>query len=321
MLAFMRADSLLATAQLAAPEWLVPTLERADLALARVLGGPSARDVAEPPADVLAEGLRYTADVLENDPQNVRALTVRGELHFRLWEVLPGRPDSLLDLAVLELEKATAQQHSLPRAWYLLSDALLSKGRVAESRIAAERALREDVYAEQAAATFAQLFFSALYENRAAADSICSLGRLRYPGHPNFIECELTLIGWYGAGTVDVRRARMLVARLDSMPRLADARISRRLLLAAVLARSGDRSGASAELDAAHALASEPIGASRFGEPAAYVTLLLGDTAGSIELLRMLVAADPAAGPWLADHPWFRTISHTASFRELVSRR
>ena len=324
MRAFTRADSLLATAQLAAPDWPAPTLERADLAVARALGGmsgPNPPVVGQPPADVLAEGLEYTADVLEEDPQNVRALTVRGELLFRMWEVLPGRPDSLLDLALLELEKATGRPRSLPRAWYLLSDVLLSKGRVAESRIAAERALREDVYAEQAAATFAQLFFSALYDNRAAADSICSLGRLRYPQHPNFMECELTLIGWYGTGDDDVRRARVLVARLDSMPRLADARISRRLLLAAVLARSGDGGEARAVLDAAHDLASEPMGASRFAEPAAYVTLLLGDTTGTIELLRTVVNSDPAAGTWLADHPWFRTISHVAAFRELVARR
>jgi tetratricopeptide (TPR) repeat protein len=321
----VRADSLLQVAEAIAGDWIRPTVERAEVALMMAVDlldpDLSVTDaVSGSPTDALLEGARHAERALRREPDDPRALAIRGEILLRLWNFgdLDSK-DSLLPAAYRDLTRATELDPGLARAWYTLSDVQSARGSSAQSRLAAEKALAADVYAAWAPAVITQLFNSALGRGAAMeADSLCAVGQRHYPANPNFLECRLTTLGWFGSGGDAVDEAWTIVRHLDTLSVVAASKLHRRLLVAAMLARSGLRDSTEAVLAATRALASDEAAWASVAVSEAHVWVLLGEHSRPIELLESLMEADPQNREWLVRHPWFRSLREEPEFRRLM---
>ena len=321
-----RADSLLAAAEKNDPQWIAPTLARGHLAnaqaiAARLAGSPLQADQAE----YFRRGLDRAAAALSRDPQNPRALALRGELRYTRWSgAAEADPDSLAG-AERDLEAAVDGDPSLAPAWFDLSRLYLYTGRFSAAETAASRALDADAWLSEAPQIVSQLYFTALNNgSRDEAERWCVVGRRRFPDDLNFTDCGLRTLGWLGEGPDDVRVAR---AELDSLEAAAAAKpaalpqAERRLLYAALLARSGDpdsarrvlertRSWGAAQLDRADA--------EYLRYPAAWVYHLTGQSDSALALLGRYLADHPASRPYAAKSRWFAGLHEEPRFRRLV---
>ncbi|HET7464922.1 MAG TPA: hypothetical protein VFJ82_27005, partial [Longimicrobium sp.] len=308
-----RADSLLARSEGADPWWAEPTLERGWLAYeaGRRASGAAARLR-------FRAAQAFAARVLAREPGNARALELRGALRFVLATGGGPGQEARVDSAERDLRAAVAAEPSLASAWSHLSQVLRYRARTAESEAAARRALAEDAYLDDAADIYSRLFFSAmLLESYAEARSLCDTGRQRFAGDWRFVECGLTLLREDRSRPPDPAGAWRLVARLDRLdpPERAAAEgrgyspVYRRALVAAILARAGERDSARAVLARARAMvAGDPERTLDLAYDEAYVLLLLGEP----EAARAKLAEVLAHRSWLRDFarrdPLFREL-------------
>jgi serine/threonine-protein kinase len=322
---FSRADSLLQLAEFAAPNWSQPEIERADLSLMKAL---IARDASMRDTTLLGGGVTslllagsaHINRALRRAPDDPRALALHGEIFLRLWGFGElNAKDSLISVAYRDLARATELDPDQARAWYTLSEVLKVRGSPEQSRLAAQKALEADVYAAQAPAVILRLLYSALDRGAAGeADSLCAVDRRYYPSDPNSLECPLTILGWFGRGMKQVDSGWALVRQLDTVSAVASGRLPRRLLVAAVLARSGLSDSARAVLSSTRALAPNQQAWDDLAVYEAYVRVLAGEHRRPMELLQRMVAEDPENRGWLARHPWFQPLKDDPAFRRLT---
>jgi hypothetical protein len=134
------------------------------------------------------------------------------------------------------------------------------------------------------------------------------MGLTHYPGDPRFTECELTILGWTGRSRSDARRAWALVNDIEHRDTTGMLRATwavRRLMAAAVVARSGLRDSTRAVLVSVRerqrrdsTLRTAPLVQS-------YVRLLLNDRDSALVFLDEYFKTSPAARAQIAQHPWF----------------
>src|SRR5207247_1971097 len=128
-------------------------------------------------------------------------------------------------------------------ARYALAEMYYSTGRFAEAEQSARRALDADAYLSDAAAVIADLYVAMLLRERFdEAQDWCQQGVQRFPRDPNFVDCELRILGWSAKGEHQIATAwRLLTSAetIDSGGPTTVPWLDRRLMVAAVVARTG----------------------------------------------------------------------------------
>jgi TolB-like protein/tetratricopeptide (TPR) repeat protein len=332
----VRADSLFGRAHRLDPNWIVPIVDRGWLAYSFAFITPAfipreweratESGVGQPDASLVhwvLRGIEYADSALRRSSDSPEALALRGGLRYRLAIFSPNtRADTLMPLAEADLRMALSSRPDFANAWFALGDLYYQQGRFSEADRALRTAYDADAFLSEVRSVIATLFFASLHrEHFDDARSWCRMGLKRFAGDPRFADCELSLLGRTGRGKEDVRRSWGLVNRVergDSVGMLAPLWGYRRMMVAAVLARSGMEDSARAVLAQSrkdlprHPASSDP------GWDEAYVYLLLGDRDTAVKVLARRLAAEPYERGFVARSPWYRELRADPRFLALV---
>jgi DNA-binding SARP family transcriptional activator/TolB-like protein len=315
-----RADSLLAEAREADPDWLEPVLTKGWVAIdrARLLQGDARRRQLE--AAVL-EALR----VLALDTGNARAFELRGTARWRLSATLndSARAATGVRDAEVSLRAAVNRDPNLASAWSTLTQLLLFTGAFGEADVTARRALAADAYLTGRSDILHALLYSALMR-RSYTDAweACDRGRSEFPQDWRFVECRLTLMREDLSRRPDPALAWRLVEQLERLDPSEKARTAgnpysptyRRLVAAAVSARAGDLGRARSEIARARReVAANPNLQSDMRYDEAYLRLLLGEHRSADSLLRIYVVEHPEMRTFILRDPLFQGLSPPAA--------
>ena len=320
---FLRADSIYARASELDPRWTLPLTRRGNLALLALANRspqpPNAADSARyrlmtaPEKSLLwVEHARSLArQALSHNPQDALALAVLGQADLSLAAATPDRRDSLLASAERSLRNALASRPDNAPAWSALADLLVQRGQYAAAAEAAQRAFEADAYFEVRrvlGTAFSASLGAELFED---ARKWCRIGLSYYPGDPRFTECQLRILGSGARSRSAASEAWTELGRIeaaDSLGRLSATWGYRRLMVAAILARSGLQDSARAVMS--HVRQQQPAEAQIASRPAeAYLHLLLGDQEAAVQVLAdYLRALPPGSASPILMHPWFDTV-------------
>ena len=294
--AFARADSQLALAEAADPEWVDVTVQRGLIAYRRARL-TSDRKTAAPWLDV---ALGHAERALRMSPGYPRALELRGTARYTKWllelSADPAEQAKLLTGARQDLEAATQADPSLAGAFSTLSHLYYQTEDVAAAVLAARKAYEEDAYLTVATDVLWRLFIGSYdLEQFAQAKRWCQEGAARFPRYYRFAECKLWLMTT-DAAEPNVPEAWRLYGEVDTLtpaPAKAFEVHWVRMIVGAVLARAGLADSArhvlvSARADARIDPQHDLLSLEAFGRT------LLGERGQAIDLLKQYVAANPA---------------------------
>jgi tetratricopeptide (TPR) repeat protein len=287
------ADSLFRLAAESDREWPAPALQRGWVSLER------ARNARGPEAGTLYQSAIARADsVLSRDPQNARALELRGTARFQYYSAnidIGAGWRRLLEGAREDLEKSVGIQ-SNASAWLTLSVLYYHFDDVPSALLAAQRAYEADSYLERAEEVINRIFFGYLDRGDfGVAQRWCLLGASRFPRDPQFLTCQLFLQVTPNI-TLDVPQAWRLVARLDSLQTDSSAGAMAGVLTGGVLARAGLADSARNVWSRTRAKFPSVANAGQILALEAYARTLTGDADDmneAIDLLKRAVAANP----------------------------
>ena len=321
--ALARADSTLTNAETTDPAWLEPVVFRAAIAYQHSRP-PFPRD---PPhaAPWIAIGLQHVERALQRDPNNPRALELRGTLRYWSWllRLAPGPQEAagVLRDAEQDLQAAVRLDPSLASAWASLSHLHAAKSDLVQAKLDAQRGYEADAYYNTSAVVWR--LYTTSYDLEQFADAVhwCDEGHSRFPKTARFTECQLWLLTTK-AKQPDVANAWRLVSELQQLTPEQDwtfARFKAQMVVAAVLARAGladssrrlaTRSRATPEIDPDRSLV--------YYE--AFVRTLLGDRDDALRLLKEYLVANPEQRTDLRqDYQWwFRDLRDDPRYRDLA---
>jgi serine/threonine-protein kinase len=319
--AFDRADSVLAVAAEADPEWAEPLVLRARLAYTRASRlARSAQDAVR----WIEEAVAWANRALESDPNAAEALEVRGTARYRQWlmRVTPD-PDAaqrLFENAQADLEAAVQADPTLASAHSTLSHLYYQTGDLAAVVLAARRAYEEDAYLSVAPDVLWRLFLGSHdLEQLTQATRWCDEGNRRFVDSYRFLECRLMLLT---TNTLepDVGEAWRLLDEATALTPDEAAHHRMQMLVGGVIARAG--LGDSAETVLVDARAGPEIDRDQgLLLYEARMRILMGDDDGAVALIRQYEAANPGhftqegeRGWWwrdLQDHPEFRELERS----------
>lgn len=331
---YAQADSLLLRAITLDPKWTAPMLFRGSLRLLRAsaeeqaafTSPPTGGDVAASATILRRDAVRIADDVLARVKGDANALYLRGRARLALWRTAqPEAPDSLRAAAEADLRTVVTRRKDHADAWNDLSLLLQMTGDYAEAKTAAENALKADAFLKSAPAVVSRVFFTSLASgNVADARRWCQSGREKYPTDPRFWMCDLTILGWTGNSADDVQRAWQALdasERRDSANILASGWGTRRLLVAAVVARAGLSD--SAEAIVRQVRSALPTGAVSdqvdYGE--SHVHTILGHPDRAIELLERYLRTNPALRGQVRRSLWFAPLANHPKFLAITAPR
>ena len=329
---FRTADSLYAEVQRLDPAWTHPLIARARIALTQSFSAPYSPEFGDSIAFVrqdrgsrrvlwLNRAVALTTDALRLDPRSAEALAARGRAyHYFMTYGLPGG-DTLGRVIQRDLKAAVELRPDHAVAWVTLAELALSEGRYTDAAIAAERAYEADAFL-RSSDIMGTAFVAALRAERFDdAQRWCRLGLERNPGDPQFTECELTILGMSSRTRGDARRAWTLVDRIEREDTLGFVPYTwgyRRLMVAAILARSGLRDSALRVLERVRATPREKRGSTETFE--AQVLLLLGRRDEALQRLGELLRRAPQLRTQIAMLPVFKELQGDPRFEALVRR-
>jgi serine/threonine-protein kinase len=322
--ALWQADSLLAMAEAADPEWVEPPAARAHAAYRRAFFAATAGDMEGAGAEIEL-GLQHAGRALALDPGDANALQQRGTLkylHFLLGLTRDDdEADRLLEEAQADLEAAVEAEPTLASAYSVLSHLYYNLGDNVGVVLTARRALEEDAYLQDADRIYDRLMY-AHYDLEQFRDAgvWCDEGAERFPDNYKFAECRLFLMAT-PPGEPDAEQAWQLWARLDSLaPETLRPYKQRqgKLLVAAVLRKAG-------LVDSAENVFAEAKGDEEI-DPLQYLLMFeaamratTGDPDRATEVLRRYVASNPTALGEGGDlHWWWRELRDRPDFQILV---
>lgn len=314
--ALFQADSLLARAVAADPDWAEPRVARVRVStqLAAIHGPrPAALDTTW-----ARLAIRRADEVLRDYPRNAEAYELRGWTRLRLFTTYGPTADSLLEPAREDLDTAIEIDPERASAWWKLSETLGRQDRHAEALDAADKALKRDVFLDVESSAAFQLFHSSLQLGPLPeAVRWCDSGYRRFPGQLNFIRCQLLILGSFPQVPPDVARAWELFEELMASAPDRNREIWRMvggLHVAQVLARAGLADSARAVLRAARGDGDLPP---YLAVHEAKVHLLLGAPEDAVRLLRSYLTFDPDTA-YVAQDWWFDELHDHPGFREMV---
>lgn len=322
--AFDRADSLLALAQRADPNWVEPPILRGWVAYRKSRVAPD----LESRLQWIQGGLEHADVALDLDPNLPKALELRGTItYFRFllgMEPDPVRSEALLRQARQDLETAVDLDPSMASAHSTLSHLYYFVGLLTEAYLAAQRAYETDAYLDTAGETLWRLFTTAFDTERfPQASRWCQVGNERFPRDYRFWECrllELTI----PTHTPDVEAAWNICQHItETVPESRKPLEERKAWVwtGEVLARAGLPDSARAVLMRARAGADiDPNRNLAYVE--ARARAVLGDYEEAVDLLRQLLAGygfqnEEEAEAW-ATHWYWRDLRGRADFERLV---
>jgi len=328
-----QADSLLTRAEALDRRWVVPILARGEVAfelsgitdLSRNVGHPDTATVRSGRlnlsyADWLHRAVGHAERAFALRPEDARVLELRGFLRYHLWVRSLSAEEGAR--AERDLQTSVARDPSRARAWFALSEIQRYTGRFAEADQTARRAFEADAYFREAPKIVATLFFNALNQERfPEAQLWCDLGRRRFSADQNFIDCDLRLLGWSGTGEAAITRAWRLLRDKDAqdpVPKFPAAWADRRMMVAAVIARSGLADSARAVIQRARLAVTDDSLRVDMAYAEAYVRLLAGERDEALRLLMTYLRANPTLRDYVAKSPWFRPLASDPRFRALV---
>ena len=327
---YRQADSLLALAEQADPDWSRPPGARAQVAyrLAWFAFADSDLDLSR---QEIRRGFEFAERALGLDPRDPYALEQRGTLSlldFQLAMAMGEEDEAELDRrlasARADLETAVEEDPALATAHGMLSFMFAGMGDNVQAVISARRALEEDAYLRGAARIYDRLTY-AQYELEQFRDSRhwCDEGRGRFPDDYRFVECELWLAAT-PAAAVDVDTAWRLLAQLDSVvpTSLREYKHGVGLIMVGGVLRNAGLPDSAASVFARvdHSEAADPQRNLFVYE--AGIRASTGDLDGSLEALRRWIAATPGStlGEGEDTHWWWRDLRSRPDFRQLVTR-
>ncbi len=320
------ADSLLARAQAADPEWATPVVQRGWLAYRHSrLAGSLDKALY---ATWTERGLEHAERALRLRPDDPDGLELRGTLRYWRWllNLSPGAAEAakLLADAEADLRQAVAVNPIQATAWNSLSHLLMVKAQSAEAKLAALRAYEADPYLRDANKTLWRLFQSSLdLEDGVEAVHWCDEGKRRFPVDPRFAECQIWLFALRDR-TPDVKRAWQLVdeyVQLSPPTQREFIRLRGQMLATFALARAGLADSARAVAVRSRADATQdPARELVFFE--AMLHALLGDRDETLRLLGTYIATNPQVRENIArdESWWFRDIRKDPRYKELIGR-
>ncbi len=325
--AFRRADSLLAIAERADPQWVQPPGARAHAAYRKAWFAAITGDM-ETAGREMDLGLEHASRALALDANDAIALEQRGTIKL-LAHQLALTPDpvevaGLLTEAQADLEAAVEADPSLASAHSMLSFLFGGIPDDVGVVLEARRALEEDAYLRGADRIYDRLAYAQYdLEQFRDANNWCDEGIRRFPDNYRFVECQLWLMA-VPSETPDVDGAWALLARQDSIVPESLRRFKHgigEIMVAGVLRNAGLADSASSVL--ARVDHSEEVDPQRnlivFD---AGIRASTGDPDGAVEVLRRWVAATPGStlGPDGELHWWWREVRTRPDFQQFVYR-
>jgi len=310
---FDRADSVLAAAEGADPEWVVAPVLRSEIAYRKSRLVEDLRAMF----NWIDIGLEHANRALTIDPNEPQALEIRGTLRY--WAYLndrepdPEEAEKLLYAAKADLEKAVdidptlANAHaSLSHLYYQTDDGLTSVV------LAARTAYEQDAYLTAADRVLSRLFDGHYdLEQFSQAERWCSVGAERFPDDYRFKECQLWILTTPIAepDVDDAWRIWSELVPLISEPERGFQSRWSKLIVGGILAQAGLADSARNVLVSAR----PPPGLDPLRELSwleAYMRVLLGDYDEAIELLKTYLVANPGYEPGPEDqiYWWWRQL-------------
>lgn len=321
--AFDRADSLLVQAELIDSAWPAPAVLRGYIAFRRSRLGSNIDDMER----WVDRGLERVQVALDLDPNDARALEVRGTLKYWHWllGVIPDRStsDALFRSARADLERAVDIDDHLASAYGTLSHLYLNAPDLPAAVLAGRKAYEEDAYLADADLVIWRIASASLnlgqYREMARW---CDTGRERFPDNYRFVACQLLAMNT-DAVNPDVPRAWDLLATLDSLapPNQREWEAVRgQLTVAGVLARAGEADSARAVLTRAHRRITPEMNPGRdLYLVEGQIWSQLGDDDRAIDLLKYYAAANP--GTDFGEEGWWTRLRQHPRWREVVAGR
>jgi class 3 adenylate cyclase/TolB-like protein len=315
------ADSMLALAEEAAPEWVEPTVRRGWLAYQRSRWAGSTDQVQA--GAWIEEGLRHAEVALQLDPEHADGMELRGTLRYWKWlldlEPEPATAAQLFADAESDLRSAILVNPNQAGAWAALSHLVLNKGERAEGKMAATRAYEADAYLRNADLILWRLF-STSYDLADQPDAThwCGVLRSRFPNEQRAVECELWQMTMHEA-VPDIDRAWELAKTYADMSSPQTAALDRKwagMAVAAALVRAdipdsaravAVRSRGNADIDPTRDLV--------YVE--AFVHTILGDNEEALNLLTEYMAVS-GRDPGELDFWWFDGLREEPRYQMLV---
>jgi adenylate cyclase len=321
-----RADAHLARAEALDPRWVEPVLLRARLVLDAASAGLPGSG-REGDAATLQRGLGLIERALGMAPESARALDLRGQLEYRLAELVSdsARAADQLARAERDLRTAVASDPSLAGAWITLADLLYNaKWELVPAMDAARRAYDEDAFLLERRHYEWLSEIALQLERYDEAVSWVSEGRKRYPEWVSLPGIEIAILASQGGPDPDPARAWSLVGKVEELAQ-PEARgfygAVARIQAAAVLARAGARDSARAVAARARRLTSAPAEQAFLDYYEAYLRVVLGETEAAIPLLRSFVTTYPEYRARVARDYWFEDLAGDPRFEALGDRR
>ncbi len=332
---YLGADSLHARAEALDPNWAFPTIRRGRIALElsptfRVPDFPphttdSVTYSGIPPDGRSLAWMRRAVELadqaLRKQPGAPEALVLRGDARFAMLTAGATDRDALISMADRDFRAAIGARPNLAQAWASLAQLSIFRGQFADAAASAQRAFESDAFFEVRRVVSVALFASLQAGQFDDARRWCAFGRAHYAGDPTFTECELTLLGWTARSASAADTAWRLVSqieRADTLRMLVETRGYRRLLVAAVLARSGARDSARRVLRRVLAERASGTAAGSASLPECYVRLLLDERNDAVHCLADVLHEEPQILAQLASLPWFRPLHGDPRFDALL---
>ena len=329
---YMLIDSLLARAASLDRNWAAPLTTQASILNQRASflesTLPGSAD-ANAPGTVAVRALRDRALEIANQavarsPRDANALATRGKIELELWRTAKvSAPETLRLAAEHDLKTAVEIRPDLAAAWNNLSLLHSASGAAEVAADDASKALKADAFLRDAPAVLSRRFFSSLAANKQVeAASSCQLGKRLYPTAAQFFQCDLTLLGWTAGKVPDIAKAwRALEATemRDSLHQIAAGWGTRRLLVAAIVARAGLADSARAIVRSVRAAKESQIAPDNIDFGEAHVHAILNEPALAIQLLERYVRNNPALRGQVREHPWFANLRSMPQFITLTA--
>ena len=321
---FESADTVLAQAAAADPDWSTPVTERGWLAYrqSRLAGSFDKSYYAQ----WTERGLGLADQALQLGPEDPNAHELRGTLRYWRWllNLSPGTEEAakLLSGAEADLRRSVELNPSQATAWNSLSHLLMAKAEIAEAKLAALRAYEADPYLRDANKTIWRLFQSSLdLEDAVESAHWCDEGKRRFPDDPRFAECQLWMFALKDVKP-DVDKAWQVLdeyVRLSPPQQRDFLRLRGQMLVTFALARAGLPDSARAV-----AVRSRPDPDQDTDRELTYFEALLrgmlGDLDEAFRLLGTYIAVNPQVRESIArdDTWWMRDLRKDARWRGLV---